>query len=147
VALSRVKTLDGLYLNNFAKRKLTTSDDVKEEMDRLRQDAKLESPFLSIMSNDNVLKFILLNARSAKLHFQDICKHPLVQAADVVCLTETHYPFTQTKNFQIPNFEMSSLPCTDKCHRCLARINVMVCTSTLTLMLHQWSVRSLVWNV
>ncbi len=93
VALSRAKTLSGLFLHKFEKGKLKCSKLVKAEMKRLRQLPVTICQFQTILHppTKHRLSIALLNARSARLHLQDIKQHPLIQRADIICLTETHF--------------------------------------------------------
>lgn len=109
VALSRVKTLNGLYLSKFDKAKVKTSNQVKDEMSRLLKSQQIQSPFQEYLQAQG-FKIVMLNARSASLHFQDISNHPVLQAADIICLSETHYQKNCEHSYQIPNFQLVLLP-------------------------------------
>lgn len=88
VALSRSKSLGGLYLIEFDPKQLKIDPKVSTEMQRLSTKAALPWPF-DLPATD-CMSVSLLNARSAKLHFKDVTSHPLLKQTDIICLTETH---------------------------------------------------------
>ena len=90
VALSRVKTIDGLYITDLNTKKLSTSETVKGEMDRLRKSApELSLQFLYNMVD--VFRVAFLNARSLHRHLVDAKSDYNLQVAEVVCFCETRF--------------------------------------------------------
>ncbi len=87
VAFSRVKKINDLYILNFNPKAIKVSHDVEFEMERLN--SKLLTVTLpQVISNSGDVCVALLNVRSiAKL--PDINQDPVLQSADVVCITET----------------------------------------------------------
>ena len=74
VGLSRVTTIEGLYITDLCENKIAVHPDVKKEMERLRTSARLKiciSPLYEITGS--VLKLCYLNARSVHKHIQDLC--------------------------------------------------------------------------
>ena len=112
VALSRVKTLTGLYITQFNPKKIKVSEMVKTEMDRMQQHAVSLNPYANFINQGHrSITVALLNARSAKLHFKDILAHPLLANADILCLTETHYHEDNLHMFQRNGWNLEVLPC------------------------------------
>ena len=73
VGLSRVTTIEGLYITNLCEDKIAVSPDVEKEMHRLRNEAKLDLCISPIYNADPVpLKVCYLNARSLHRHFGDV---------------------------------------------------------------------------
>ena len=90
VAFSRVKTLDGLYITDLNLKKLSTSETVKQEMDRLRKSApELSLQFLYNMVG--VFRVAFLNARSLHRHLLDANRDFNLQAAEIICFCETRF--------------------------------------------------------
>ena len=90
VALSRVRSLKGLYIMNFNKEKIAVSESVNEELQRLRKDAVIKLCFTPLyVLGDNLLKFAFNNARSLHAHFKDIKSDPNVTNADIIGISET----------------------------------------------------------
>jgi hypothetical protein len=60
----------------------------------------------------------LLNARSARLHHNDIMAHPVLRAVDILCLTEAHIYENQLEGYQRDGWTMTALPMSreDNCH-------------------------------
>ena len=87
---SRVKTLQGLYICNFSSTAIKKSDKVQEEMTRLN------SRIINFVSNlkclslpNNYTTFSLLNVRSIVVKLPDLECDGNVNAADILCYTET----------------------------------------------------------
>ena len=88
VALSRVKSLDGLFILDFNEKSLDKDDSVDEEMDRLRQ-KKIQLCYQPLYTLDKDVKFIFNNARSLHKHIDDVKADPNVLSADVVGIAES----------------------------------------------------------
>jgi hypothetical protein len=89
VALSRVKTLNKLFLFNFHPSSITKSVKVEEEMTRLRSNhamCSFESPLLGTKPN---LFLSYLNIRSYNAKLADLQIDPILQASDILCFSET----------------------------------------------------------
>ena len=73
VALSRVTTIEGLYITDLCKSKISVDPNVVKEMQLLRNEYKLDLCFtpLYMLANTD-LKICYLNARSLHKHIQDV---------------------------------------------------------------------------
>ena len=86
VALSRARTLQGLFLTAFDETKVKCDKRVSAEMDRLAS----TQPWVHLSSNPTIACYIcLLNVRSLPAHFLDINSHETLTKATVLALTET----------------------------------------------------------
>ena len=91
VALSRVRTLDGLQLLNFKKTAIKKNQEVDVEMQRLK--TKLihcRYPVMDTLPNREWFKISHLNVRGYLPHLQNIKKDNTLLNADVLCMTESH---------------------------------------------------------
>ena len=90
VALSRVTTLEGLYITNLNEEKICVSSKVQEEMDRLRTSAYLK-PCLQLINqlDDNFLKLFFLNTRSLHKHYLDVKRYVQLYSPHVAFFAET----------------------------------------------------------
>lgn len=135
VALSRVKKLENLFLTSFYENKITTSSKVRDEMNRLQQEALHPNPF-AVISEKSSLKLALLNTRSAKNHFTDILANPVLSKADIVCLTESNVYTDQIKYYERPGWTLKFLgkSPTANCHGLLfytrENLSVVSCMSS-----------------
>ncbi|CAH1232472.1 PIF1 [Branchiostoma lanceolatum] len=90
VALSRVKSLNGLYLLTFEASAISVNLDVLKEMDRLQQELVPMAPQPSSTSTHNTcLNIKLLNIRSYLEHLQDLKADSSTLPVDVFCFVET----------------------------------------------------------
>ena len=89
VALSRVKTLKGLYILNFDEKKIFVDKAVSEEMERLRKNHALPNEVSEDLSIEGCIKISHLNIRGIKSHKHDLRLDSCVQESDVLCLSET----------------------------------------------------------
>ena len=94
VGLSRITTIEGLYINDLCECKSAVHPDVKKEMERLRTSAKLKlsiSPPYEIKGS--LLKLCYLNARSVHKHIQDLGKDLNYSRTDISIFAETRFSF------------------------------------------------------
>ena len=107
VGLSRVTTIEGLYITDLCENKIAVHPDVKKEMERLRTSARLKlciSPLYEITGS--VLKLCYLNARSVHKHIQDLCNDLNYLSADINIFAETRFSFQDTDEmYYIPGYE------------------------------------------
>ncbi|XP_062572139.1 uncharacterized protein LOC134234095 [Saccostrea cucullata] len=91
VALSRVKSLNGLYLVNFDSQKIKTSAKTIAEMERLMNSMKFFPPdTLSYLPDSNsMISISAVNAQSLHRHFVDVINHPSARSAHILGVTET----------------------------------------------------------
>ena len=92
VGLSRVTTIEGLYIIDLCEDKIAVNSDVQNEMKRLRTDAKLHLCINPIYNADEVLlKVCYLNARSLHKHIEDVRSDLNYCSTDVNIFTETRF--------------------------------------------------------
>ena len=95
VTLSRVKSINQLYLLNFHPSSMKKSVKVEEEMTRLKIHSTM--PLNESNQNEHYLLISYLNVRSYEAKLPDLILDPILQSSDIICLTETwlspHKPF------------------------------------------------------
>ncbi|KAK3087854.1 hypothetical protein FSP39_011503 [Pinctada imbricata] len=108
VAMSRVRRFENLHILNFNHSALGTDDRVKDEMKRLREEAKLELCYSSLYSIDLYhFKLAFNNARSFHKHFSDISIDPNILAADAIGIMESRLCNSDdNETYAIDGFEM-----------------------------------------
>lgn len=90
VAISRLKTLDGLFIINLQEDKISIDKNVQAEMTRLRQTPlTFQHRLLPEIPLD--FKLVFLNASSLHKHLPDLRCDPSVKTADIVCACETRF--------------------------------------------------------
>ena len=90
VALSRVRSLTGLHIVDLNLSKVSVSNDVREELIRLKSCSTLDlciTPLYNI--DEKFFKFVFNNTRSLHAHINDIRSDPNILNADVIGLAET----------------------------------------------------------
>ena len=106
-ALSRVKTIDGLYiLGEFESSKVKADSRSKEEMMRFRLHSqfKVSAPATVTVSPALYFKISLININSLKPHFKCLAADKRVMCSDVVTLTETWLrPRDASVDFSMPD--------------------------------------------
>lgn len=88
VALSRVKSLNQLYILDFNDKSLSKDKDVDDEIDRLSKN-ELKLCFKPVFTINATLKLLFNNARSLNKHFLDIKSDQNILAADIVGIAES----------------------------------------------------------
>ncbi|XP_061190195.1 uncharacterized protein LOC133198054 [Saccostrea echinata] len=88
VALSRVRSLDGLFILDFNEKSLSKDENVDKEMERLREN-RLQLSYTPLYSVCKDIKFLFNNARSLHKHYLDMKSEPSVLAADVIGIAES----------------------------------------------------------
>ena len=92
VGLSRVTTIEGLFITNLCEEKIGVSEDVQMEMKELRTRRKLNLCISPIYKTDAVaFKVCFLNARSLHKHIKDICNDLNYSSTDVNIFSETRF--------------------------------------------------------
>ena len=100
VALSRVTTIEGLYITDLCESKIHVHSDVKTEMVRLRTKASLNLciPRLYELSSC-FFKLCFLNARSLHKHIDDLRNEHNFNSADLIICSESRFsPFDDDNN-------------------------------------------------
>ncbi|CAG2216944.1 unnamed protein product [Mytilus edulis] len=91
VAVSRVQTLDGLFIRNLQEDKIGVDKNVKTEMKRLRA-TTIERRLRNIYDLENsLLKICFLNASSLHRHLEDVRLDRNITNADIACFCETRF--------------------------------------------------------
>ncbi len=88
VAFSRVRKVDGLYIIGYDRKKVTSSPEVDQEMERLRQNLIPDLPEPVISRGNILLSIGHLNIQGLMSSKDYLTDDPLIQC-DVLCLTET----------------------------------------------------------
>ena len=103
VALSRVTAIEGLHIKNLNEKKITVSNKVKTEMQRLRTVACL-SPSLVCLKEigDECVKMVSPNTRLLHKHISDVRNDINLKIADVNIFVETRlWVFDQNDEYDI----------------------------------------------
>lgn len=77
VGLSRVTTIEGLYIADLCESKIAVNPAVKAQVQQLRTEARLKlpiSPIYCYKTDQNTLKICFLNSRSLHKHIEDVRK-------------------------------------------------------------------------
>ncbi|XP_069109785.1 ATP-dependent DNA helicase PIF1-like [Argopecten irradians] len=89
VALSRSRTLNGLYILNFDDKKITANSSVIKEMERMRKECVVKLDCPELVKGENDLTVALLNVRSLIKHDDDVACSLVTSKTDILILTET----------------------------------------------------------
>ena len=91
VALSQVKTLEGLQILNYKRSAFRTDKRVEQEMTRLQSKAiNFEWPMIPTLPAKQWIKIAHLNIRGYLHHISDLKQDNKICASDIICITETH---------------------------------------------------------
>ena len=108
MALSRVTTMEGLYITNLCKNKIAVDPKVVKEMLELRAQRYLDlcfTPFYKLDPTD--LKICHLNARSLHKHIDDVCKDFNYSSCNIAIFTETRFsPHNDDEMYAIDGFQL-----------------------------------------
>ena len=97
VALSRVKTLEGLQILNYKKSAIRKDKSVEEEMLRLQSKAIMYNlPILNTLSREQWFTICHLNVRGYLDHLSDVKADHNICSSDVIGFTETHLRTSDT---------------------------------------------------
>ena len=92
VGLSRVTTIEGLYITDLCEDKIAISDDVRQEMKRLRCEGKLCLCISPVYRAKEIpFKLCFLNARSLHKHIQDVRRDFNYSSTDVNIFSESRF--------------------------------------------------------
>ena len=91
VALSRVKTLEGLQILNYKSTAFRTDKRVEQEMMRLQSRAiTFDWPIIPTLPAQQWIKICHLNVRGYLNHINDIKNDSNISTCNIICFTETH---------------------------------------------------------
>ena len=91
VALSWVRTLQGLQILNYKTSAIRKDKRVQKEMIRLQSKAiTFNWPVIPTLQQEQWIKICHLNVRGYLNHISDIKIDPNICSADIICFTETH---------------------------------------------------------
>jgi len=103
VALSRVKSLEGLFLTGkFNKKAITINERTKAEYDRLREYQSSETA--TNLNYNNIISFVLCNVRSLLKHIDDIKADNRFLLNDLIMCTETQMVNNRIEDIEIDNY-------------------------------------------
>ena len=89
-ALSRVRSVNHLYILNFNEQALSMDEQVLEEMERLKKDAPRKFCYDPVYHIEmHYFKLMFNNFRSLHKHFLRIKSDPNILAADLIGFSET----------------------------------------------------------
>ena len=89
VGLSRVTIIEGVHITDLCEHKVTVNSDAKKEMERLKNNVKLDLCISPVYNVDQIpLKLCYLNTRSLHRHTEDVRKD-LYSNTDVNIFSET----------------------------------------------------------
>ena len=92
VGLSRVTTIEGLYITDLCEQKIAVNPHVKTEMESLRAVRNLELSVSPVYNLDQIsFKLCFLNARSLHKHIDDVRHHLNYTSTDINIFTETRF--------------------------------------------------------
>ena len=108
VALSRVTTIEGLYITDLCESKISVDPRVVKEMQLLRNEYKLDLCFTPLYMLENTdLKICFLNARSLHKHIDDVRKDINYLSTDILIFSETRFsPHDPDEMYAIDGYEL-----------------------------------------
>ena len=108
VALSRVTTIEELYITDLCESKISVDPKVVQEMQLLRNEYELGLCFTPLYMLQNTdLKICYLNARSLHKHTDDVRKDINYSSADILIFTETRFsPLDLNETHAIEGYEL-----------------------------------------
>ena len=107
VALSRVRTLSGLIIEDFKESAIFCDEKVQSALESMQK----FSYGMSVLSNVNpVCTIALHNVQSLNAHIQDIEAHKSLTKADCICLTETWLNAQSSEEPRLPGYTFNHNP-------------------------------------
>ena len=103
VALSRVKEINSLFIRNLNESKIHMDCRVKEEMERLNADMKLETIIDHL--NQDCFTMLIHNVRSLRKHFKDAIKDCELLHPDIIVYVESNLsPKEDSSTYEISGY-------------------------------------------
>lgn len=108
VGLSRITNMDKLHILDLNEKKISVSTAVLEEMNRLRNEAKISLCYESLENHANAAARILfLNIRSLHRHFLDLEKDFNLLFSEIIAVAETRFiESDKNEHFSLPGFQL-----------------------------------------
>ena len=107
VGLSRVTSLSHIHITELNMSKIAVSEEVEEEMARLRQNKYISCiPSINSLHEAGVIKLCFHNCRSLNKHFQDFKQDVNMLCADIIGLAEARVWGAVDQNFPLEGFKM-----------------------------------------
>ncbi len=106
-ALSRVTSLQNLYIIDFKKNKMKLDAQVVAEMERLRTQAQVNLCYTPVAQMSSIkTRIVFQNIQSLHYHFPDIKCDQNFKPANIICLAETKLtPNDANSDYAIPGFQ------------------------------------------
>ena len=99
VGLSRVTTIEGLYITDLCEKKIAVNPHVKTEMENLRTERYLKLSVSPIYNIDQIsLKLCFLNSRSLHRHIDDVRNDLNYTSTDINIFSETRFISSDNDN-------------------------------------------------
>ena len=109
VALSRVRSIDGLYLKEFKREAIRKNSNVEKELQRMKES---EVPmFYEMLHQPCDVLISVLNVRSIPEHASSLLKEPTYIYSDIVVCVETWLAERQQTSTFIPDEGLLSYRC------------------------------------
>ena len=89
VAASRVSSLEGLQILNWAPHLISVNEEVEVHMEYMNTHRKLELCFVPLYSSESSYKCSYINTRSLHKHINDVCTNHTLNNSDIIMLSET----------------------------------------------------------
>ena len=103
-------TIDGLYITDLCENKIALSNDIQNEMHRLRTEGQLSLSVIPIYEKSQIsLKVCFPNARSLNKHLSDVLQDLNYTSTDVNIFSETRYSPSESDHLYLFNHETYTL--------------------------------------
>lgn len=107
VGLSRVRNLNSLHIQNLNPNKISVSNAVKTEMDRLRSNNCVQICLPYIQSiNNRYLKIGFHNCRSLHKHKAAVHSELQLHSFDIAAYSETHHNSSDENSYQLEGYSV-----------------------------------------
>lgn len=107
VGLSRVRNMNSLHIQNLNPNKISVSNAVKAEMDRLRSNGCVQICLPNIQSiNNKYLKISFHNCRSLHKHKAAVHSELQLHSFDIAAYSETHHNSSDVNSYQLEGYSV-----------------------------------------